>query len=48
MCCIARSVSAALGGAEEFDTFMSDWGATFKEGYSRTVRRMPEASDYGN
>jgi len=40
-------MSEALGGAEEFDTFMSDWGATFKEGHSRMVRRMPEASDYG-
>jgi hypothetical protein len=40
-------MSAALGGAEEFDTFMSDWGATFKQGQEWAVRRMPEASDYG-
>ena len=40
-------MSAALGGAEEFDTFMNDWGTTFKEGRSQMVRRMPEASDYG-
>jgi len=40
-------MSEALGGAEEFDAFMGDWGSTFKEGQNRTVRRMPEASDYG-
>ena len=40
-------MSEALGGAEEFDTFMSDWGATYKSGHNRMVRRMPEASDYG-
>jgi hypothetical protein len=40
-------MSAALGGEEEFDTFMSDWGATFKQGQEWAVRRMPEASDYG-
>jgi len=40
-------MSEALGGPEEFDTFMSDWGSTFKSGSSRMVRLMPEASDYG-
>jgi len=40
-------MSAALGGPEEFEAFMSDWGATFKQGQEWTVRRMPEASDYG-
>jgi hypothetical protein len=38
----------ALGGTEEFDAFMADWGSTFKSGQNWTVRRMPEASDYGN
>lgn len=41
-------MSKELGGAEAFDKFMADWGATFKTGKNWTVRRMPEASDYGN
>ena len=41
-------MSEALGGAEPFDAFMSDWGATFKSGRSQMVSLMPEASDYGN
>jgi len=41
-------MSKSLGGEEEFDAFMADWGSTFKEGRSQMVRRMPEASDYGN
>jgi hypothetical protein len=36
-----------LGSAEAFETFMADWGSTFKVGRNWTVRRMPEASDYG-
>lgn len=40
-------MSKELGGAEEFDKFMADWGSTFKSGQNWTVKRMPEASDYG-
>lgn len=40
-------MSKELGGEEEFEAFMSSWSATFKTGHSRTVRYMPEASDYG-
>ena len=40
-------MSKELGGAEEFDKFMADWGSTFKSGQNWTVERMPEASDYG-
>jgi len=40
-------MSEALGGQEAFDTFMSDWSATFKTGHNWMVERMPEASDYG-
>jgi len=40
-------MSEALGGAEEFEAFMSDWGSTFKPGKNWMVRYMPEASDYG-
>ena len=41
-------MSESLGGEEEFEAFMSDWGSTFKDGPNWTVKRMPEASDYGN
>lgn len=41
-------MSAELGGQDKFDEFMADWGSTFKQGRNWTVRRMPEASDYGN
>lgn len=41
-------MSKKLGGDDEFNAFMSEWGATFKSGENWTVRRMPEASDYGN
>jgi hypothetical protein len=41
-------MSEALGGPEEFQAFMGDWGATFKTGRSQMVSLMPEASDYGN
>jgi len=36
-----------LGGEEQFRAFMSEWAETFKTGDNWTVRRMPEASDYG-
>lgn len=41
-------MSEALGGPEEFDNFMSDWGSTFKSGHNQMVKFMPEASDYGD
>jgi hypothetical protein len=41
-------VSEALGGPEEFQSFMSDWGSTYKVGGNQMVRLLPEASDYGN
>lgn len=41
-------MSESLGGQEAFETFMSDWGSTFKEGANWTVARMEEASDYGD
>jgi hypothetical protein len=41
-------MSEALGGPEEFQAFMSDWGSTFKTGHNQMVSLMPEASDYGN
>jgi hypothetical protein len=41
-------MSKKLGGEEQFHAFMSEWAATFKSGPNWTVRRMPEASDYGN
>ena len=37
-----------LGGEEAFNTFMADWGDTFRQGASYTVRWMPDASDYGD
>jgi len=37
-----------LGGAEAFDAFMAEWGATFKQGATMTVKWMPGASDYGD
>jgi len=40
-------MSKELGGEEEFDAFMSDWGSTFKSGPNWMVKLMPEASDYG-
>ena len=41
-------MSKALGGPESFDSFMSEWGATYKAGPTRMVRYLPEASDYGS
>jgi hypothetical protein len=43
-----KVMSEALGGEDEFNAFMSDWGSTFKTGLSQVVKIMPEASDYGN
>ena len=40
-------MSKELGGDETFNEFMSEWGSTFKSGANWTVKRMPEASDYG-
>lgn len=37
-----------LGGEDEFNTFMADWGSSFKVGRKEMVKYMPEASDYGN
>ena len=41
-------MSKELGSEEAFTQFMKDWGDTFKQGRQSTVKRMPEASDYGN
>lgn len=41
------TMSKELGGAEAFETFMSDWSSTFKTGDNQMVKLMPEASDYG-
>lgn len=38
----------ALGGEEQFEAFMADWSSTFKQGANWMVRRMAEASDYGD
>lgn len=40
-------MSKELGSEEAFHKFMRDWGDTFKQGHNSTVKRMPEASDYG-
>lgn len=37
-----------LGGETQVDAFLTQWGSTFKSGENWTVRRLPEASDYGN
>ena len=37
-----------LGGEDEFNTFMAEWGDTFKTGTNRMVKYLPDASDYGN
>lgn len=41
-------MTETMGGEEEFNSFMSEWGATFKIGQNRMVRYMPGASDYDN
>ena len=43
----AEIMMKELGGEEEFDAFMADWGKTFKTGHTETVKLLPEASDYG-
>lgn len=40
-------MSKELGGEDAFNEFMASWGDTFKPGANRTVKYMPEASDYG-
>jgi hypothetical protein len=44
----SKILTEALGGEEQFATFMSDFGNTFKVGGNRMVRYLPEASSYGN
>jgi hypothetical protein len=41
-------VSKELGGEEAFEAFMADWGSTYKNGATMTVKYMPDASDYGD
>jgi len=41
-------MAETLGGEEEFNNFMSDWGGTFKVGQNQMVRYLSGASDYGN
>ena len=37
-----------LGSEEAFETFMADWGDTFKPGHNEMLEYMPGASDYGD
>jgi len=41
-------MSKELGGEDEFNTFMADWGSSFKTGHNQMLKYMPEASAYGN
>lgn len=41
-------MSKELGGEEEFEAFMAEFGSTFKSGQNMMLRYMPEASDYGD
>jgi hypothetical protein len=41
-------MSKELGGEEAFDAFMADWGDSFRQGATMTVKWMPGASDYGD
>lgn len=41
-------MSEELGGQEQFDAFMSEWGQTFKSGHSQMLEYLPAASDYGD
>ncbi|MCH8227469.1 MAG: hypothetical protein IIC63_03530, partial [Proteobacteria bacterium] len=41
-------MTETLGGKEEFNNFMSEWGSTFKVGQNQMVRYLPGASDYSN
>lgn len=43
----AEIMMKELGGEDEFDAFMADWGTTFKAGHIETVKILPDASDYG-
>jgi hypothetical protein len=36
-----------LGSEEAFNTFMAEWGETFKPGHNEMLEFMPKASDYG-
>lgn len=36
-----------LGSEEAFESFMVEWGETFKTGHSEMIEYLPEASDYG-
>lgn len=44
----SKVMAAELGGQEEYEAFMSEWGMTFKVGHNHMVRHLPEASNYGN
>lgn len=44
----AKIMSEALGGDEEFQSFMTEWSSTYKPGRNWLVKHMPEASDYGD
>lgn len=37
-----------LGSEEAFESFMADWGDTFKVGHNEMLEYMPGASDYGD
>lgn len=41
-------MSKELGGEDEFNAFMADWGSSFKTGHNQMLKYMPEASDYGD
>jgi hypothetical protein len=43
-----KIMSEKLGGAEEFQAFMADWGSTYKSGHNMMLILMPDASDYGD
>jgi hypothetical protein len=43
-----KIMSDKLGGEEEFQAFMADWGSTFKPGHNQMLVHMPDASDYGD
>jgi hypothetical protein len=44
----SKIMTEKLGGEEAFQSFMEDWGSTFKHGMTQTVKLMPKASDYGD
>ncbi len=41
-------MTEALGGKEEFNNFMIEWGSTFKVGQNQMVRYLPGASEYSS